>query len=382
MPDIFHTSLTDIVEDPCFAGYIDEAVRDTSQLIKSGIVQDNVLNKDVPEHARTVDIPFWPELDASDETGADEVPSTAGEELTTKKVETKPDTGTTLLRSAKWGWSQFVSMYAGAVGGDPEAYLARQIGRYQAMREQRMLISMLNGVFGRNAAKVSQVDVGAAGDLIYDITGQPGNACYLHRNTIDWAKQVLGDARGGLVGIVCHSVFTTELKTLDPANFQPAKVGPDRIVIEPAKYDGMSIIEDDSLPYTPGTGIGVAYLFGYGAVARQRLSVEHATERYRDPGKSLEYFIRRWRQVLHPRGYAWIGTAAKETPSNSELATAANWKQVYQTKNIRIVKLACKLKGKAFDPAITVQVTGTVKTQEVEDASTSGSGSGSGSGSH
>ena len=114
MSAVSHTTLAEIVEDPCFAGYIDEAVRDTSQLIKSGIVQDNVLNKDVPEHARTVEVPFWPELDASDDTGADEVPSTAGEDLTTKKVEAKPDTGTTLLRSAKWGWSQFVSMYAAA----------------------------------------------------------------------------------------------------------------------------------------------------------------------------------------------------------------------------------------------------------------------------
>ena len=369
MSAVSHTTLAEIVEDPCFAGYIDEAVRDTSQLIKSGIVQDNVLNKDVPEHARTVEVPFWPELDASDDTGADEVPSTAGEDLTTKKVEAKPDTGTTLLRSAKWGWSQFVSMYAAAVGGDPEAYMARQIGAYQAKREQRMLIALLNGVFARNAAKTSQVDVGVSGDLIYDITSQPGNACYLHRNTIDWAKQVLGDARGGLVGICCHSVFTTELKTLDPHNFQPAKVGDDGIVLEPAKYDGMSIIEDDSLPYTPGTGIGVAYLFGRGAVARQRLSVEHPTERYRDPSKSLEFFIRRWRQLLHPRGYAWIGTAAKETPSNTELATATNWKQVYQTKNIRIVKLACKLRGRAFEPTISVTVDGVVKTNEVGDAS-------------
>lgn len=374
---VTHTSLTDIIEDPCFERYVDEDVSQNSQLIKSGIVQDNVLGKDVPEHARTVEIPFWAELDASDETGADEIPTTAGNGLTTKKVEAKPSTGTTLLRSAKWGWSQFVSMYGQDIGGDPEAYLARQVGAYQAKREQRMLLALLTGVFARNAAKTANVDVGASGDLIYDITGADGNAAYLNTSTLLWAKQVLGDARGGLVAIVCHSVMATELQTLDPLNFQPQKTDEQGFVTQLAQYKGMNIIEDDSLPWNPSTGIVSAYLFGRGAIARQRLGVDHAIERFRDPDKSLEYLIRRWRMLLHPRGYAWIGTAAAETPSNSELATAANWKQVYQTKTIRMVKLACKLKGMAFEPSVHVTVDGVVKTKDTDTSDESSSSSSS-----
>ncbi len=377
MSGVSHTSLTDIIEDPCFPGYIDEAVSQNSQLIKSGIVQDNVLATDVPEHARTVEIPFWPELDASDDTGADEIPSTAGNGLTTKKVGALPDTGTTLLRSAKWGWSQFVQMYGQGIGGDPEAYLARKVGDYQTKREQKMLLALLAGVFGRNAAKNG--DVGVSGDLIMDITSKPGNAAFLNRTTINWAKQVLGDARGGLVGIICHSVFATELQTIDPLNYQERQTDDQGIVTRLASYAGLNIIEDDSLPWNPSTGIASAYLFGRGAIARQRLSVDHAVERFRDPDKSLEYLIRRWRMLLHPRGYSWTGTAANETPSNAELATATNWKQVYQTKNIRMVKLACKLQGQAFEPAIRVTVDGVVKTEDVADASDSSSDSSSSS---
>ena len=39
----------------------------------------------------------------------------------------------------------------------------------------------------------------------------------------------------------------------------------------------------------------------------------------------------------------WVGTPAGVTPTNAELATAANWSKVYDDKDIRVVKLVCKL---------------------------------------
>lgn len=373
-----HTQLADIITAPAFARYVDEEIAAHSQLILSGIVQDNVLGYDVPENTRTVVIPFWPDLDASD----DEIPSTAGDALTAAKVQASQDQGTTILRAKEWAWSQFTSMYGQNIGGDPAEYLARKIGDWQVKREQATLLSILTGVFGRNAAKTPSVDVGDSGDLIFDITGASGNGAFLRRSTLTWAKQKLGTSRGSLVGIICPSIFATELKTLDPLNFKEAQYDAAGNLVSLANYDGLNIIEDDSLPYDPATGIVTAYLFGRGAIARQRLSVAYPLERYRNSEKSLEFLIRRWRQLLHPRGYAWIGTATKETPSNTELATAANWKQVYATKNCRFVKLACKLRGTAFDAPVFVSVDGVVKTQEVADESDSGSGSGSGSGSH
>ena len=372
-----HTQLTDIVTHPLFAQYVDEAVAQHSQLVMSGIVQDDVLGYDVPPNTRTVDVPFWPDLDASD----DEVVSTAGEALTSAKVQASKDQATTILRSKEWSWSQFTSMYGQGIGGDPADYLARKLGDWQVKRELAILLAILTGVFTRNAAKTPGVDVGTSGDLIFDITGANGNAAFLQRSTLVWAKQKLGTARGTLTGIICPSIFATELKTLDPLNYQDQKTDERGFVTELAKYDGLNIIEDDSLPYDPSTGIVTAYLFGRGAIARQRLSVEHAIEQYRNPNRSLEFLIRRFRMLLHPRGYAWIGTASAETPSNSELATATNWKQVYETKNCRFIKMACKLRGAAFEPSIHVTVDGTVKTQDApaDEGSDSDSGSGSGS---
>jgi hypothetical protein len=240
-----------------------------------------------------------------------------------------------------------------------------------------MLLSILTGVFGRNAAKSG--DVGTNGDLIFDISGKAGNGGYLQRSTLLWAKQTLGTSRGSLVGVICPSIFATELQTLDPNNYKPATYDEQGNLLTLPNYLGLNIVEDDSVAFDTSSGICNAYLFGRGAIARQRLSVELPIEKWRAPDKSTWYLIRRWRQLLHPRGYAWIGTATNETPTNAELATASNWKQVYATKNCRFVKLACKLRGVAFEPSVSVVVDGVVKTQEVTEASDSGSGSGSGS---
>jgi len=47
--------------------------------------------------------------------------------------------------------------------------------------------------------------------------------------------------------------------------------------------------------------------------------------------------------IMHPRGFKWTGTAAQDTPSNTELASGANWAKVFESKNIPIVALKCKI---------------------------------------
>lgn len=59
-----------------------------------------------------------------------------------------------------------------------------------------------------------------------------------------------------------------------------------------------------------------------------------------------EYLVTRRHFVLHPRGVKWdpvSGVPAKDTPSNAELAAKANWTRVYESKNIRIVRLVHKV---------------------------------------
>jgi hypothetical protein len=66
----------------------------------------------------------------------------------------------------------------------------------------------------------------------------------------------------------------------------------------------------------------------------------------RSPLSSTDLVVSRQAWISHLRGIKWNpaqGVPAKPTPSNAELANGGNWDRVYSKKEIRVVKLRCKL---------------------------------------
>ena len=91
------------------------------------------------------------------------------------------------------------------------------------------------------------------------------------------------------------------------------------------------------------------YLFGNGAVAMGNGSpvghVATETDRDKQTGAGIDYLINRKAFILHPRGIAYTGAVREhvETPTRAELAMAANWKPVYESKQLRIVAIKHKV---------------------------------------
>ena len=83
------------------------------------------------------------------------------------------------------------------------------------------------------------------------------------------------------------------------------------------------------------------YLFARGVIGRgEGTPVDFVnSETDRDALAGEDVLVTRRAFVLHPFGIKWIGTPTSTTPSNSELATGANWKRVYESKNIGIVAI-------------------------------------------
>ena len=105
---------------------------------------------------------------------------------------------------------------------------------------------------------------------------------------------------------------------------------------------GKRIIVDDSLKATDGAY--PIYFFAKGAVAyNEDTSGLELTETDRDKLGGNDVLISRRAFVMHPRGVKWVGTAAGTTPTNDELATAANWELADNIKNVPITKLIAKL---------------------------------------
>lgn len=321
------TGLNDIVFNTAFAQYFWAALTERSALIRSGIAASDPAIKQVCSEAgfggKTVNMPFWNDIDGDDEVVADGVP------LTVKPITASQDVAVILRRGKAFGTGDLAREIA---GDDPMKSVADKLAAYWARRHQSACFAQLAGVFGANVAAND-------GDLVLDITGETGEDALLTGDTLLFAAQLLGDAKEVLTAIAMHSMCETVLNAANVGNlFKPA----DTPMALPT-YNGRKIVMDDACGYNPTTKIADIYLFGAGAVAINQCPVLHPLETGRDPLKGEDVIVTRQAWINHVRGIKWKGTPAGATPTNAELGTAGNWERVYDRKLVRVVKLRCKL---------------------------------------
>ena len=334
------TTLADLIQHQEFLKYFNQQMLAKSTLIRSGIAaEDPVIANKVAQgsgfEGKTLDMPF---LESLDNAGDSEVPVEATG-ATADKVGAAQDTAVVLFRRKKFAVTDIAAMMTGT---DPMAHIVSQMQPYWDKQHQKMLLAELGGIFGANATAHDDdtAPFGCDGDAILDITGEAGSAAIMDKNTIMLAAQLLGDHKADLTAIAMNSIVETYLSGIDTnAGLYRASDAPDTL----AKYNGRDIIVDDTVPYDAVNKVATIYLFGKGAVAWNQLPTPHPFETDRDKDKAIDY-IHSWvRQIIHLRGWKWNGTMAGLGPTNAELATAANWKRVYDKKRIPCVMLKCKL---------------------------------------
>lgn len=111
---------------------------------------------------------------------------------------------------------------------------------------------------------------------------------------------------------------------------------------------GTSAISFNVAETTPGTADVTAkaypiYLFGAGAIAYNERQDAISLETDRDIILGQDILTSRRVFTMHPRGIKWKGNAAGVTPTNTELATGANWELVEDAKNVLITKLVARV---------------------------------------
>ena len=345
-------TLADLIQHQEFTKYFNQQMLAKSTLVKSGIAaEDPVIANKVAQgsgfEGKTLDLPS---LESIDNAGDSEVPVEATG-ATADKVQAVQDTAVVQFRRKKFGVTDVAAIMSGT---DPMAHIVNQMTPYWDKQHQKMLLAELAGIFGANARKArvagaASTDAegstygyfnGNDSDAILDITGEAGNAALLDKNTIMLAAQLLGDHKADLTAVAMPSIVETVLAGMDSnAGLYRASDAPDTL----SKYNGRDIIVDDTVPYDAENKIATIYLFGKGAVAWNQLPVPHPFEYDRDKDAAVDY-IHSWvRQIIHLRGWKWQGTASGLAPTNAELATAANWKRVYDKKRIPCVMLKCKV---------------------------------------
>lgn len=322
-------ALADMIVPTKFNKYVENKTSEKSRLLQSGIMVDLSAVVDAEIEGKTVNMPFFNDLDAND---ADVVINDTTD-LTVSGITTAQDVAVKLLRAKAWGSTDLAGDLAGA---DPVDAIANRIADYWSRRDQRTLLATLSGAFA--AANV------VAGDgtfkNVYDISAGTGGAEYFDADAFIDAVFQLGDEAEGLAAVAVHSFTLKSMVKADLIDFRPDSEG--KLTVP--TYLGKTVIVDDSMPVS--AGVYTTYLFGPGAIAYGSKSpkVPVEVERQALKGMGQEYVVHRRQFVMHPRGIKWLGgTQAGVTPSNTELATGTNWTRVYEPKQVRIVQFKHKL---------------------------------------
>lgn len=341
MADVI-TRLSDAIEPSVFLPYMIQRTAEKSRFVQSGIVQRtpefDALAASVggTKSGGNITMPFWTDL-----SGAEDILSATGTSQDSGKIDgTAKDIACKQGRRKKWAVNDLVKFLVDSA--DPLTIIGDLMGDYWARRDQALLISVLKGVFA--AASMSTNLNAIMAEASADVT----DATKLTGVTFLDTLQKLGDNKNLLGAVAMHSATETALAKRDLIDYVPESESKAQIPV----FMGRRVIVDDGLPVRAGTGVGTpnvyrTYVFAQGALAHGEQNLEavpvvggfgsFGAEIARDANATDSYVHFRRLFLMHPRGIKWVGTAAGEFPTNTELEVGTNWTKVYETKNIRMV---------------------------------------------
>lgn len=318
------TRISDIYEPAPFERQALLQTKILSAFWNSGILrEDPLLTQFAQGPGSTLEVPKLRPLGGSRNISSDDPAQTSTPNKVQKDVEKA------VKHFANNSWAQMDLAAALTDPKDPLGQLANTIGAYWAREYQKMLIASLNGVLATNVAN-------NAGDMVHnvatDAAGEPGAAEKVSHTNITRARLTTGDALEDLVAIGMHSGVYGTLLENDAIEFVPASEANARIPF----FGDLRVIVDDGLPVVAGTNrlTYTSILFGAGAVGYAEGSPATPSEVERHPdkgnGEGEEILYSRRHPVLHPFGHAFLGASvAGKSPTDAELANAANWGRVY-----------------------------------------------------
>lgn len=308
----------DVVIPEIWNPYIEEQTTLQNAFIQSGVVQ-RMAELDATSGGDFVNIPNW----VANLSGDAEV-LTDSSSLTPGNISADKQRAAVLHRGRAFGSRDLARL---AAGSDPLAAIGNKVSSYIANEQQKDLLACLEGSF----------DTALSGLVVLTAESYPTAAM------VSGARAKLGDQGEKLSVIAMHSSAYYELVTLKAIDYLSAAelggaegvlpVGGTRMPsfgdVRVPTYMNMRVLVSDDL------GANDLYFFTPGAVA----SGEQAglnSESDRDILAKASYISFDWHQVMHPIGLRYAGEDAN--PDRTDLATGANWEQVFDDKNIGIIK--------------------------------------------
>lgn len=327
------TKIADVIVPEVFNPYFLQRTAEMARFYLGGIVSnDEALNRLAQSGGKTLNMPFWNDLNGDDEILSDSSALTPG------KINAGQDVAVLHMRGRAWSVNDLATALS---GDDPMGAIADLVAAYWARRYQVAALSSLMGVMADNSANDgSDMIANASGATVADVTADTK----FHGDVFIDGQATFGDALGGLSGVAFHPNVYHNLKKIDQISFEKESQGD----LEIETYRGLRVIVDRNLPYTPAAGtIGTdaaaqytSYLFGSGAIGMGQGGAPVPSETDRDSLAGEDILVTRSHFIMHPRGVKFTSSSvAGASPTNAELQAAANWDRVYERENVRIAAI-------------------------------------------
>jgi len=333
--------LEDIIDVKLFQDLPAVDSKERTSLVNSGVISASAMFDEMANApGDTGTMPFWRDLDSSSS------PNVSTDNPATVAAPQKVTQGAMSFRKAQInkGWSAMDLARELAMGEDAIFHIRNRDAAYWDRQLQRRLIATANGILNSNIANNGS-------DMVYDastaLSSGVGAGNVFTRGNFTSAQFTLGDAYSDVGAVAVHSVIYKRMVDSGDIQF----IRPFEGSTEIPTYLGKTIIVDDGMPFTPGSGSNApkftSIIFGHDAFAwgQGTPTVPVELERKADAGNGAgeERIWTRKTWIIQPFGYKTNditpSTPDSKTYTLAELAQATLWSRVVDRKNVPIAFL-------------------------------------------
>lgn len=325
--------LSDVVIPAVYEDYTAVNSPEKTAFYESGVIERNALFDSLADGPSNItNMPFWNDLDSS------VLPNLSTDNPADIAVPNKIGTGNMLARTAylNQGYSS-ADLVKELAGENPMQRIKDRFGSYWQKQWQKRLIAAMQGVLAHNIAT-------NAGDMVYVMPHVFDSTAFIK------AAFTMGDAVGDMRVLAVHSGVAQQMSLNDEIQYL---VEPSAGDVPVATYKGLRLVIDDGMPATAttvalGTIIFTSMIFGPAAFGYGVGNPLVPSEVFRAPdqgnGGGIETIWERRTWLLHPYGHSFTSASvAGQSPTNAELAAAANWSRVVPRKNVPIAFITSTL---------------------------------------
>lgn len=334
------TKLANLIDPKVFLNWIYRADSQTNHFIQSGVLQNNpTIASALLQPGRVAEIPAVNPLSGTPSEWND------SNDIVTGNVDSDTEANIKLYENKAFGatdWGKLVS------GADALQQIASQFGHFWSNWETQLVLATVQSAFlNTDIATAKAFNVGTEKDL----------------SATDFVKSLarMGDvASNTLSSVVVNSAAYSEMRQQNLIEYIQPSAGGNPI----AAYQGMAIIQDDSIPV--GTdGKTYALIFGPNAISFATATPEDGIVNARDEFKSggVAAIIQKRVTALHVNGTTIdLGKTSADTYRADLLAgTKPLFKVAGDPRNIQIVKYGFKVAPEYVVPKINSKTVSSTK---------------------